>query len=162
MCKSKEKIREVTMVTGLLVAATPAGELGRLHYRKLEAAKTAALCQVNGDFDQFMVLMDDMKLDLHWWLHNMSVQCRKIFRAAANIHLFTDTSTTGWGGQLHHMTPGGSWSSEEKLLHINALELKAILFAHQAFTCELCGRHIKVFRDNTTDVNYVWYEITYM
>ncbi|MPC76412.1 hypothetical protein E2C01_070822 [Portunus trituberculatus] len=66
MCKSKEKIQEVTRVTGLLVAATPASELGRLHYRKLETAKIAALHQVNGDFDQFMVLVDDMKSDLHW------------------------------------------------------------------------------------------------
>ncbi|MPC55489.1 hypothetical protein E2C01_049427 [Portunus trituberculatus] len=120
MCKCKEKIWEVARVTGLLVAATPAVELERFHYRKLEAAKIAALRQVNGDFNQFMVLTDDMKSDLNWWLHNVSLQCRKIFQATANIHLFADASNTRWGGQLHHMTAGGSWSSEEKLLHINA------------------------------------------
>ncbi|MPC90446.1 hypothetical protein E2C01_085434 [Portunus trituberculatus] len=92
-----------------------------------------------------------MKSDLHWWLHNVSVQCRKIFRVASDIHLFTDASITGWDDQLHHMTAGGSWSSEEKLLHNNALELKAILFALQAFTLEVCGKHIKVFCDNTGD-----------
>ena len=155
MCKSTVKIREVARVTGLLVAATPAVELGKLHYRNLELAKIAALRQLNGDFDQIMRVTDDMKADLSWWIHNVSVQCRKIFRAGAEINLFTDASNTGWGGQLQHQTARGSWSSEEKLMHINALELKAILFALQAFSRELCGKHVKVFCDNTTAVNYV-------
>lgn len=153
--KSWERIREVARVTGLLVAATPAVELGRLHFRKLEAAKITALHHMHGDFDQFMCITEDMKSDLSWWLHNVTLQSRVIYRAAADIHLFTDASSTGWGGQLLHMTAGGSWSLEEKLLHINALEIKAILFALQAFTPELGGKHIKVFCDNTTAVTYV-------
>lgn len=43
MFKSRTKIREVARVTALLVAATPAVKLGKLHYRKLEAAKIEAL-----------------------------------------------------------------------------------------------------------------------
>lgn len=43
MDKGKEKIREVARVTGLMVAATPALPLGRLHYRKLEREKIFAL-----------------------------------------------------------------------------------------------------------------------
>ncbi|XP_045112508.1 uncharacterized protein LOC123505355 [Portunus trituberculatus] len=140
---------------GLLVAATSAVELGKLHYRKLEAAKIVALRHAHGDFDQFMEITEDMKLNLDWWLNIVSVQYRKILRAAADVQLFTDASNTGWGGQFHHMTAGGSWSSKEKLLHINALELKAILFTLQAFAGELCGKNVKVFCDNTTAVNYV-------
>ena len=153
--KTRERIREVARVTGLLVAATPAIELGRLHYRKLESAKIAALSQVNGDFDQFMLITEEMKTDLSWWLNNITSQCRMIYRPPAKIHLFTDASNTGWGGQFQHMTASGNWSSEERLLHINALEIKAILFALQAFTRELGGKHIKVLCDNTTAVNYV-------
>lgn len=41
--KERVKIREVARVTGLLVAATPAVEVGKLHYGKLETAKIAAL-----------------------------------------------------------------------------------------------------------------------
>lgn len=40
-------------------------------------------------------------------------------------------------------------------MRINALELKAILFALQAFSRELCGTHVKVFCDNTTAVTCV-------
>lgn len=51
MCKSEDKIREVGRVIGLLMAAIPAVEMGKLHYRKLEAAKIASLHKVKGDFD---------------------------------------------------------------------------------------------------------------
>lgn len=63
MCKSKEKIQEVARITGLLMAAIPVVELGKLHYRKLEDPKIAALHKVNRDFDQFMTITDDMKSD---------------------------------------------------------------------------------------------------
>ena len=155
MGKCTATIREVARVTGLLVAATPAVELGKLHYRNLEAAKIEALSQVKGNFDRIMPVSRDMKSDLTWWVNNVSVQCRKIFRASAESHLFTDASATGWGGHLQHRTAGGSWSSDERLLHINALELKAILFALQAFSHDLRGKHVKVFCDNTTAVTYV-------
>lgn len=46
---------------GLLVAAIPAVELGKLHYRHLESAKITALRKSCGDFDKKMLITDDMK-----------------------------------------------------------------------------------------------------
>lgn len=40
-------------------------------------------------------------------------------------------------------------------MHINALELKAILFTLRTFERELTDKHVKVFCDNTTAVTYV-------
>ena len=40
-------------------------------------------------------------------------------------------------------------------MHINALELKAILLVLQVFTPLLQGKHIKVYCDNTTAISYV-------
>lgn len=148
-------IREVARVIGLLVAAIPAVELGKLHYRNLEAGKIAALKQAHGNFDRPLIITDDMKLDLAWWLENMDRHHRHIFRSGTDIDLFTDASKLGWGGHLGCQTTSGIWSRTEKELHINILELKAILLAMQAFAHELEGRHIKVFCDNTTAINYV-------
>lgn len=78
--KKREKIREVARVIGLLVAAIPAVEMGKLHYRKLETAKIAALQNNNGNFDKWMPITDDMKTDLRWWVNQVAVQNRKIFR----------------------------------------------------------------------------------
>lgn len=148
-------IREVARVIGLLVAAFPAVELGKLHYRKLEAGKIATLKQVHGNFDRKLNITADMKLDLSWWLDNVDRHHRHIFRSGTDIDLFTDASTLGWGGHLGCLTTSGTWSLDEKELHINILELKAILFSLQAFAHELEGRHIKVFCDNTTALTYV-------
>lgn len=52
MNKKKDKIREVARVIGILVAAIPAVEMGKLHYRKLERAKIAALAKERGNFDK--------------------------------------------------------------------------------------------------------------
>ncbi|MPC59019.1 hypothetical protein E2C01_053034 [Portunus trituberculatus] len=60
----------VAKVIGLLVAAIPAVELGKLHYRRLER--------------------DGMRKDLRWWIIELGHQDRKIFRRAPDIEVFTD------------------------------------------------------------------------
>lgn len=79
----------------------------------------------------------------------MTVQDRTIFRGDADTDLFTGASTAGWSGSLNHQTTAGSWSKQEKSLHINTVELKALLFAIKTFTHELKGKTIKVYYDNT-------------
>lgn len=155
LSKERHTIRGVARVIGMLVAATPAVELGKLHYRKLEAAKIAALKEEKGDFNRKMTITNDMREDLNWWINNVSIQDRQIFRTGPDIELYTDASRSGWGGHLDQQTVSGNWSREEKHLHINALELKAILLTLQTFTLELRDRHIKVFCDNTTAISYV-------
>lgn len=117
---------------------------------KIEALKVQC-----GDFDRRMAITTGMKFDLQWWTANIFSQDRKIFRTGTNIDLFTDASSLGWGGHLDQMTTCGSWSLQEKRLHINALELKAIFLVLHTFRRALKGKHIKVFSDNTTVLAYV-------
>ncbi|KAK3890263.1 hypothetical protein Pcinc_005794 [Petrolisthes cinctipes] len=153
--KERQKIREVARVIGTIVAAIPAVEIGKLYYRKLESAKICALDGAKGNFDECMAVTDVMKSDLNWWINEVANQDRKIFRKGTEIDLYTDASNIGWGGCLNGQSTNGKWSTGEKLLHINALELKAILFALKSFAHHLKGKHIRVFSDNTTAVNYV-------
>lgn len=98
----RAKIRQVAKVIGSLVAAFPAIEMGKLHYRRLESAKIAALKEVEGNFDKWMAITHDMKADLIWWLKNIEVQNRKIFREGTETDLYTDASNLGWGACPNH------------------------------------------------------------
>ena len=50
---------------------------------------------------------------------------------------------------------GGRWSEIERGKHINALELKATLFALKAFSEKIVGKHIKVLTGNSTAASYI-------
>ena len=49
----------------------------------------------------------------------------------------------------------GRWSHQESQLHINLLELKAVLLALQALCNHMQNCHIKILCDNTTAVSYI-------
>ena len=49
----------------------------------------------------------------------------------------------------------GVWSAQEKLLHINLLEMKALFLALQAFQEIVSGHHVTAMCDNSTVVAYV-------
>ena len=71
------------------------------------------------------------------------------------VQLFTDASNKGWGADLGYSTARGVWSAIESRLHINFLELKAVLLALKSFE-HLCRNQIVlVATDNTTVVAYI-------
>ena len=49
----------------------------------------------------------------------------------------------------------GRWTLEEKLEHINGLELKAGFLGLQSFCSNLSNVHIKMYLDNTCSVAYL-------
>lgn len=68
--------------------------------------------------------------------------------------VFSDASTQGWGAHIQDQTYQGQWSRDERALHINVLELRAVRYA-------LChhnppvGAVILASTDNTTVVAYL-------
>ena len=50
-----------------------------------------------------------------------------------SIQLFTAASNEGWGAHLEQSSTQGLWSPQEKGLHINVLELKAVFLALRHF-----------------------------
>ena len=49
----------------------------------------------------------------------------------------------------------GVWSDQEKLLHINLLEMKALFLGLQSFREDVIGHHVTAMCDNSTVVAYV-------
>ena len=73
---------------------------------------------------------------------------------APDLHLYSDASCSGWGAHLLDQHVSGVWSDQEKLLHINLLEMKALFIGLQAFR-DVIGHHVTAMCANSTVVAYV-------
>ena len=74
---------------------------------------------------------------------------------APDLHLYSDASCSGWGAHLLDQHVSGVWSDQEKLLHINLLEMKALFLGLPAFREDVIGHHVTAMCDNSTVVAYV-------
>ena len=74
---------------------------------------------------------------------------------APDLHLYSDASCSAWGAHLLDQHMSGVWSDQEKLLHINLLEMKALFLGLQAFREEVIGHQVTAMCDNSTVVAYV-------
>ena len=72
----------------------------------------------------------------------------------SDLHLYSDASCSGWGAHLLNQHVSGVWSDQEKLLHINLLEMKALFLGLQAFR-DVISHHVTAMCDNSTVVAYV-------
>ena len=66
----------------------------------------------------------------------------------------TDASLTGWDAVCQGVRTGGLWSVQERQ-HIIVLELKAGMFAVQAFTKGQQNIHVHLKMDNTSALAYI-------
>ncbi|XP_075325299.1 uncharacterized protein LOC142383412 [Odontesthes bonariensis] len=67
----------------------------------------------------------------------------------------TDASLSGWGAVWQNRTAQGLWPARDRSQHINALELRAVHRALQAFLPFLRGRHVLVRSDNVSAVSHI-------
>ena len=150
-------IWDVAQVIGLLVAAFPAVPHGQLYYRQLELDKSQALAVNSGDFDRPMHLSPCSISDLHWWIDNIKNAKNPIRRGNPDIVIESGASTLGWGAVLpgQGKSAEGESTTQEALLHINRLELKAAFFALKSFSSETKNTHVRLQVDNVSCVAYV-------
>nr|XP_042698655.1 leucine-rich repeat and calponin homology domain-containing protein 1 isoform X6 [Chrysemys picta bellii] len=71
------------------------------------------------------------------------------------LTLVTDAADLGWGAHLGDLWTLGLWSREEKLLHINLKELRAVRLTCQTFHATIEGHSMSVLTDNTTAMFYI-------
>ena len=71
--------------------------------------------------------------------------------------IYMDALVQGWGAHCAHMIAQGLWSTQQSKLHINVLELKAVLLALKTFVTQLSlqQRIIQVASDNRTVCAYI-------
>ena len=91
-----------------------------------------------------------------WWQNpaNM-VKGTDLHPKDHSIQLFTDASNEGWGAHLELSSTQGLWSPQEKGLHINVLELKAVFLSLRHFKDQCQDQTVLVAMDNSTVVAYI-------
>ena len=72
-----------------------------------------------------------------------------------DLQIFTDASKEGWGAHLNEHMARGNWSLPESKLHINYLELKAVLLALKEFQAICTHATVLIATDNTKVVAYI-------
>ena len=103
-----------------------------------------------------VALPEEARRDLSWWMVRDHLLVGVRFGTPApDLHLYSDASSSGWGAHLLDQNVSGVWSAQEKLLHINLLEMKALFLALQAFQEDVAGHHVTAMCDNSTIVAYV-------
>ena len=109
----------------------------------LERAKVKNLKASKGNFDKTMVLDGQSKLHILWWQDNIMNSHSPIIQGDTPTHIYyTDASSYGWGASCNSETFGGQFSTTDKELHINLLELKAALCGMKSFYKEGSNQHI--------------------
>jgi hypothetical protein len=74
----------------------------------------------------------------------------------ASTTIYTDASETGWGAHREDWVElSGKWSPAEIRLHINALEMLAVILAVTAWSEDLRGSSVMIATDNTTVVAHI-------
>ena len=103
-----------------------------------------------------VALPEEARRDLSWWMVRDHLLVGVRFGTPApDLHLYSDASSSGWGAHLLDQNVSGVWSAQEKLLHINLLEMKALFLALQAFQEDVAGHHVTAMCDNSMVVAYV-------
>ena len=102
-----------------------------------------------------MVLDGQSKLDILWWRDNIMNSHSLILQRNPTTHIYTDASSYGWGASCNSEKCGGQFSTAEKKLHINILELKTVFFRMKSFYKEASNQHILIHIDNTSAISAI-------
>ena len=90
---------------------------------------------------------------LDWWLNKDNVLQGQSVHPSDTP--FRCLQTPGWGGHLGDSTARVIWSEPGSRLHINFLELKAVLLALKSFEHLCRDQIVLIAMDNTTIVSYI-------
>ncbi|XP_074612265.1 uncharacterized protein LOC141866635 [Acropora palmata] len=153
--KPQCSIRELAHVIGLIVSSFPAIKPARLYYRDLEVCNIAALSSSDGDYNAIVYLSQLARDSLRWFVVNSHLyNGTRISKPSKVMTMTTDASRLGWAVVCDGVSSSGLWSSKEQAMHINWLELSAVLFGVKCFV-HSHNCLVKVFCDNSTAVTYI-------
>ena len=123
------RVRKFMSLIGLLTAREKQVPLGRLHMRPIQWHPKRHW-KVPESLEKEIPVPRSLHPHLQWWTKETNVlQGQPLHPLHHALQVFTYASKEGWGAHLGDFTASGSWSVPESQLHINFLELKAVLLA---------------------------------
>ena len=141
---------------GFLNNLCQAVPLGRLHLRPLQWYLKCFWRPHIDPLEAQIPLRPAFFQALAWWGEDgNTLQGSPLHLPDPQICVVTDASLHGWGGHCQSQSAKGSWSQQDSLLHINNLEMKAVLRCLQAFLPLVQGKVVLIMSDNTTVVSHI-------
>lgn len=155
MLLSNPFIHDLAILIGNLVACIPALQYSKIYLKQLEYEKVKALNVNKNNYKSSLCVSNEAKQDIEWWIKNIPHASRNFKVQNYNLVIFTDASLDGYGGKSNNnQTVSGVWSSYQKTLHINVLELLAVHYSLLSFNCP-GSQSILLRVDNTTVIAYL-------
>ena len=152
---SQISLRALSTVLGKLTALTTVVRSVRYHCTGI-LQQFSSITKHTRNFDSIINLPHDVRTDLLWWLTNLEqLATGPISPPLVSMEITTDSSLQGWGAWCDTTSTGGAWSQEDSNLHINALELKAILIAVQRLAAHQTNTTIAIRTDNTNAMHCI-------
>ena len=148
-------VRQFMSLIGLLTATEKQVCAGRLHMRPIQwhLKKHWHVPEV---LEKVIPVPQSLHPHLDWWLDEANVlKGQPLHPLQHAVQIFTDASNEGWGAHLGDFTARGVWSPLEGRLHINFLEMKAVLLALRQLEHLCKDQIVLVATDNTTVVSYI-------
>lgn len=97
------------------------------------------------DRDEIVALPPQLLNHLHPWRDIDRLEATPLYHASGPVlDVWTDASTTGWGGHTHSLQVSGTWSPEERSLHINILEVRAVRYTITTFALRHATLHLYI------------------
>ena len=75
--------------------------------------------------------------------------------SGATIQVQTDASKTGWGAHLEHQVIQGRWQAHETSMHINVLEMRAVIETCRKCSEQFRGQSVLFLIDNVAVVAHI-------
>ena len=143
------------MLLGLLTATEKQVWSGRLHMRPIQW-HLKRHWHIPEVLEKAILVPQSLHSHLDWWLDKNNVlKGQSLHPLQHALQLFTDASNEDWGAHLGDSTSRGVWSAIESPLHLNNLELKAVLLALRSLEHLCRDQIVLVATDNTTVVSYI-------
>ena len=148
-------VRQLMSLIGLLTATEKQVHLGRLHMRLIQW-HLKNNWRVPETLEKTIPIPKSLPPRLRWWLEESNVITGQPLHPLKHaLQIFTGASKEGWGAHLNGHMARGNWSLPESKLHINYLELKAVLLALKKFQALCTNTTVLIATDNTTVVAYI-------
>ena len=111
---------------------------------------------VSRDLEALIPSSQHLSEHLIWWLQEANIaKGRSLSQNHINKMITTDASNQGWGGNLGHQIVQSSWSNAEKQLHINYLELEAVVLTVRKFLPQLVNQSVLIRSDSSNVIQYI-------
>ena len=150
--------RAFLSLLGILNAAADFVPLGRLHVRPLQFYLQSHWSPQRDPLSSTIAVPESIHPHLRWWLDLDRLQEGFPLRPPSpSVNLITDASLHGWGAHVEPraLIAQGVWSLQESQLHINNLEMIAVIRAITQFQDVLRNHAVLLSTDNATVVSYI-------